>query len=330
MYTSARSAFAIAVGLGVPVLAIAACGDRTGLLVPEYLVVEPDGATVVFHPFPTEDANVPFDDVSLPPIDSTPQRDTSNPICADASDTLVYAVTESNRLLRFDPPSGQFTTIGTINCPDPLGRSPFSMAVDRFGVAYVLYAQFQDPSPGSIFRVSLATASCEASQFVPGQDSFNSFGMAFSANDIGTGETLYVASDDTANGRLGAIDETSLVLSEVGSFFPAAPAAELSGTADGRLFAFFAPQGQGSSGMTIAQIDKKTAALTAQNFLPNVNEGDAWAFAFWGGDFYLFTAPNDSSSIVTRYDPGSGALAQVASWPERIVGAGVSTCAPAR
>jgi hypothetical protein len=322
---------AIVVGLGVPVLAIVACGSRTGLLVPETAIVEPDGAVVFVPVQPNEDVFVPpSEDAELPTIDSTPQRDTSNPICADASDTLVYAVTTSNTLLRFDPPSGTFTQIGTINCPDPFGRNPFSMAVDRFGIAYVLYADYQSTTPGSIFRVSLATASCEASTFVPGQDGFNSFGMAFSADDIGTGETLYVASDDTASGRLGAIDENTLVLTDVGSFNPAATAAELSGTADGRLFAFFAPQGQGTSGMTIAQIDKTSAALTAQNFLPTVDEGDAWAFAFWGGDFYMFTAPDGAGSVVTRYSPSDGSLAQVASWPESIVGAGVSTCAPAR
>jgi hypothetical protein len=65
--------------------------------------------------------------------------------------------------------------------------------------------------------------------------------------------------------------------------------------------------------------------------LPGVDLGGAWAFAFWGGDFYLFTAPggNGTSSLVTRYRPSDGSVTQVAMAPGvTIVGAGVSPCAP--
>ena len=58
--------------------------------------------------------------------------------------------------------------------------------------------------------------------------------------------------------------------------------------------------------------------------------GDAWAFAFWGGHFWLFTNPNMmGSSQVDRYDPSANTTTtEVNSVGFRIVGAGVSTCAP--
>jgi hypothetical protein len=329
--TAALAVVATTVGLVAPLaMVIVACGSRTGLLVPGDTIVEPDGNVIDYPPPPPPPVGDDAGYDALPAIDATPQRDASNPVCADASDTLIYAVTTTSQLLRFDPQSYTFSTIGTIHCKDT--RAPFSMAVDRTGIAYVLYADYQDTNPGNIFRVSLATASCEPSGFVGGQDGFNSFGMAFSADDTDTAETLYVASDDNASGRLGAVNETTLSLTEVGNFSPDAPASELTGTADGRLFAFFAPQGAGTSsvGMTVAQVDKSNATLIAANYLPSVDEGQAWAFAFWGGNFYLFTAPTGESTVVTRYNPTDGSLTDVASWPYLIDGAGVSTCAPAQ
>ena len=67
---------------------------------------------------------------------------------------------------------------------------------------------------------------------------------------------------------------------------------------------------------------------TLADVLPGVTQGNAWAFAFWGGDFYMFTAPDVAGSIVQRFRPSTGAITHVADYPERIVGAGVSTCAP--
>ena len=160
--------------------------------------------------------------------------------------------------------------------------------------------------------------------------------MGFSADiDAGAGETLYVASNDNLQptSYLGAIDETTLALTYVGAFTPTVTAAELTGTGDGRLFGFWAPSGPNSLGAAIVQIDKSTAGVVAQAPLPTVTQGNGWAFGFWGGDFYLFTNPDgpvtgDTTSIVQQYDPATGTVTQIASYPQTIVGAGVSTCAP--
>jgi hypothetical protein len=341
-----KRAHALALGFALlPLGALGACGSRTGLLVPndEVEIVEPDGAVILVP----ADAAVGDDAADALPIIDTFVPDTPPPnICADASNTLIYVVTEDNELLRFDPGSATFSTIGLLQCPD--ARSPFSMAVDHEGVGYVLYYDSSGtvPGPGSIYRVDLTNARCEATAYVPGQAGFQSFGMSFSLStdpDSGlTGESLYVANDNNSidstvavTGTLGRIDPTTFNLAVVGNFAPTVvPAPELTSGSDGRLFGFYSPGylpgiGNGATS-AIVQIDKTTAQVVAEDELPTVDQGSAWAFGIWGGDFYLFTAPDGTESIVTRYDPNTGAVTQVASYPGLITGAGVSTCAPAK
>jgi hypothetical protein len=56
----------------------------------------------------------------------------------------------------------------------------------------------------------------------------------------------------------------------------------------------------------------------------------AWAFSFWGGDFYLYTASSTTtSSTVTHYTTADGGIdTGYTTAGFTIVGAGVSTCAP--
>jgi hypothetical protein len=323
MRTRRRLAFASIVGL------VAACGSKTGLLLPEELeggapTVEA-GPDVIHHidakPPPEEDVRA--EDV-LPPIDVRPPVDVFSD-CPDAASTLVYVITEQYNLYSFYPPGGAFTQIGHITCPATGGSStPFSMAVDRTGIAYVVF------NDGELFRVSTATAACQATGFVPGQHGFPStFGMAFTHDAVGDGETLYVASDATApqQAALASIDVKTFQLTVVGNFNPQITMAELTGTGAGDLFGFWGPNGNFGNDSAIVQIDKTTAQVTNSSPLPGVSQGSGWAFAFWGGDFYTFTAPSNSS-IVTRFRPSDGSVTEVASTNEIIVGAGVSTCAP--
>lgn len=264
---------------------------------------------------------------ALPPIDAGPKPDVDRTDCPDADATLIYVVTSSNELLSFYPPTATFRTIGNLACPGP--GNPFSMAVDRKGIAYVLYTvNARDPS--GIFRVSTATGACVATSFVTGQSGFQTFGMGFASNTIGASETLYVASDERttgASGRLGSIDVSSFKLTPVGTFQPSLTGAELTGTGAGNLFAFY-PANDGSNGSVIGQIDKSTAQVVAADPLPTVDQGNGWAFAFWGGDFWLFTSPGGSGSRVTRYRPSDKTTSVITSFSGEIVGAGVSTCAP--
>jgi hypothetical protein len=312
-----RGAIAAVLALSVPLALFAAC-SRSELY--------------PISSFPTDDggdAGPPLfpDGQVIPTIDATPSPDVAvSAVCADASATLVYAVTEANTLLRFDPTAGTIVPIGVLACPDPY--SAFSMAVDREGVAYVLYfgGGESDP-PGNIYRVSLATAGCQATSYVPHNGAFAAFGMGFSANADDGGETLYIASSSVngTTGELGAVDTSTFLLTDIGGFSPPIVNGELSGTGDGRLFSFYATS---STSSAIVQIDKENANVLAEDPLASIAQGDAWAFAFWGGDFYLFSAPDGANSVVTRFRPSDGSTTQVATYPELIVGAGVSTCAP--
>jgi hypothetical protein len=328
MRTCRRLLFA---SLVAAVAGVTACGSRTGLLVP--VDESPTDASVdVHHPDAARDATEEdvVEDDGLPGIDVAPPKVPND--CPDAASTLIYVIGEDNNLYSFYPPEAAFTLIGTIACPVVTpGDEPFSMAVDRNGIAYVVFSN-QTPGNGGLggelFRVSTATAACEPTPYVIDQSpDFHTFGMGFSGNADGTGETLYVAGDPVALGstpsQLGSLDTTTYKLTVLGTFDPPITGGELTGTGAGDLFTFYAT----TDGSAIGQIDKTTAAIVGQSDLPGVDQGEGWAFAFWGGDFYTFTAAS-GNSVVTRYRPADGTIVQVAQAGSVIVGAGVSTCAP--
>jgi len=325
---------AIAVA-GVGGTVVAACGSRTGLLVPLDFEAggdaKPDGS-VIHH----IDATPPEEDAldeeeALPPLDvRPPPPDVAIPSdCVDAGSTFIYLIASNNNLYSFYPPSAAFTLIGTIACPNSDGTNPFSMAVDRKGIAYIVFQS------GQLFRVSTANAACVPTGFALSQQGFpTTFGMGFSQNEADGGETLYVASDSAAGqlSQLATIDVTNgYTLNIVGDFNPQINMAELTGTGAGGLFGFWdtdpGPQGVSGPDSAIVQIDKATAQVTNSSPLPGLSQGNGWAFAFWGGDFYTFTAPN-SMTVVNRFNPNDGTVVQVAQTTDEIVGAGVSTCAP--
>jgi hypothetical protein len=303
---------------------VAACGSKTGLLLPFDEDASPPlvDARADVHHFdvqPIEEDAAEED--ALPPIDVRPPPPDAFTDCPDAGATLVYVITNSNNLYSFYPPTAAFSLIGTIACPSPSGSTPFSMAVDHKGIAYIVFQS------GELFRVSTLTAACQPTKFVSGQGGFAStFGMAFSGDNTPNGESLYVAGDMSPP-ELGRIDVSTFTLTRVGAFNPPITMAELTGTRAGDLFGFWAPGGNGSTDSAIVQIDKSNASVTNSSALPGVTQGSGWAFAFWGGDFYTFGAPN-GTTVVTRFRPSDGSIVQVATIADTVVGAGVSTCAP--
>jgi hypothetical protein len=279
----------VALVFGASLAALIACGSRTGLLI--------EGLTV-------EDAGPPA---------RVPEG------CTDAGPTSIFVVTQSSTLYRFEPPTGAFSVVGVVACPD--ASRPFSMAVSSSGTAYVV---FQD---GRLFVVSTVDATCRPTPFASGQNGFAmTFGMAFASNAPAAGETLFVAGDEP--GELATVDTTTFALSVVG---PAPAAAELTGTPLGALYAFFAPGGTGEEPPTeIAPLDKESGALGAGFTLDNLALNDNWAFAFWGGAFYTFTGVEGApgTTVVHRFDPTTSQLDAVAELDDAVVGAGASTCVP--
>jgi hypothetical protein len=308
-------------------LAVASCGDRTGLSTGH--VTEEDAD--VF-----EDQFVSLGEDAPPPIDvSLPDVPIINP-CPDAAATLIYLIGISNDLYSYLPPNGPAVRIGKIECPGSEGSSPFSMAVDREGIAYVIFQgnEGNASTATGLFRVSTKDATCERTAYDPSQNGNETFGMGFVADVADGGETLFVSQDTghqvDNNGVLGTIDTTTFLLHSIGAFSPPATGAELTGTGDGRLFAF-SPQSEDTGVSSfIAQIDPTNATILGEDPLPGVFQGDGWAFGFWGGNFYTFTSTGqEGPTTVTRFDPHDKSVTVVDTiLNDNIVGAGVSTCAP--
>lgn len=298
-----------------------ACGSRTGLFDGELIVGEVEieasiniEAGIFIDGHFVQDA--PFS------LDVQPPVDVYRNDCPDADALLVYTITDSFQLQSFNPASGTFTNIGQIDCPAGPGFAPFSMAVDRKGLGYVLFTD------GVIYQISTATGACIPTSFEPDQHGFFQFGMGFATNSIGPTESLYVAGDARNGGTPGLahVDTSTFKLNFIGND-PIFTEAELTGTGDGRLYAFYRHElDDGES--NIGQIDTQTGFITGERHFSNVDQGNGWAFAFWGGDFYMFHAPVDHT-IVTRWRPSDDSVVDVAETNgTTIVGAGVSTCAP--
>lgn len=245
--------------------------------------------------------------------------------CSDST-KLIYVITDQSALVSFKPETATFTQIGLIGCPAGTA-TPTSMAVDRGGTAWVRY------SDGSLNKVSTKTAACQATKFEVGQLGFLQFGMGYSTNGAsGSAETLFL-SDSLGGKGLATLDIGTLKLSQVGPFDGAVAgrSAELTGTGDGRLYGLFT-----TSPVQIGEIDKSNGHVISTAEVKDTFAGSAWAFSFYGGDFYVYTAPDPGGlpkdqrgSKVTRYRPSDKSVTVVnAALSFRIVGAGVSTCAP--
>jgi hypothetical protein len=244
--------------------------------------------------------------------------------CPDSA-KLVYVVDSNSTLSRFDPATKTFTDLGTLNCPAGGGATPFSMAVDRDANAWVLYGN------GKLFKVDTQTLGCTATAFNPNAGhNFKQFGMGFSTDAVGgLTDRLFIAGDATfgTTARLAQLSTTTLVPAPLGTLdgWP-----ELTGTGDAKLWGFF-PETNGST-PKVAQLDKTNGGLGVTFPLPTLaGQPHAWAFAFWGGRFWIFLQKgSETSTTVYELNATTGALGATvpAGSGRRVVGAGVSTCAP--
>lgn len=243
--------------------------------------------------------------------------------CSDEA-KLVYVVDQNNKLSSFNPPTMMFNDLGTLNCPAQPLATPFSMAVDRQAVAWVLY------SSGELFSVNTTSLQCTKTSFTA-PASLQNFGMGFATDTAGgTAETLFIAGGSMGGpatmgpSTLATLAFPSLTPTTVGMVngWP-----ELTGTGDAKLWGFF----PSASAPRVAQINKSTGAdIQTFNAATLAGQPSAWAFAFWGGDFWIFLAKGlSTTTAVYRMKSTDGSVTTaIANTGRTIVGAGVSTCAP--
>jgi hypothetical protein len=248
--------------------------------------------------------------------------------CVDGAE-LIYVVDANNNFLSFDPrklPADPFQLIGRLSCGRG-GGSPFSMSVDRGGTAWVLY---QD---GELFEVSIANAKCERSGYVAYSSGSRTFGMGFVSDEPGgKTEKLFIAANDSSH-ALAYIDTKAATPTAQGVGVIEASRGmnpELTGTSEAKLFGFF-PVDDGEPSF-VQEIDRKSGAARGPAWTLGsdpLGHVSAYAFAQWGGVFYIFVTAGDST--VHAIDRATGKHKTAVEYvPYRITGAGVSTCAPER
>jgi hypothetical protein len=213
------------------------------------------------------------------------------------------------------------------------------MAIDRNANAYVNYVNtgLGGDTAGALYKVSTNDASCSSAPVLNLSQGWFRIGMGYSTDGANTtNETLYIAATSGtgggSNAGLATVNLSANQVTPMGSFTGqlSGQNAELTGTGNARLFGFFT-----TTPVQIAEVDKSSAATSNVKQLAGVETPAFWAFSFWGGKFYLYTCPDATfnsqrTSNVTEYDPQTNAVdtSYMTNVGFRIVGAGVSTCAP--
>lgn len=255
--------------------------------------------------------------------------------CAKRADN-IYVLSTDNDLYRFEPGAKRFTKIGPLSCNAGDGM-PNSMAIARDGTAWVDYVSvdpfFGDDTAGALFEVSTEDASCKPVPSTTLPVNWRRLGMGFVAADVDN-DGLYVTGTGDASQGLAKVDTSNGQLTPIAPFGApfAGLSAELTGTADGRLFGFFV----GTPPLAIAEVDPDDGSIVSYDTL-NLPQPIAWAFSLYRNAFYLYTATVDglgfpTTSTVSRYDYETNTLdtTYIPDVGFTIVGAGVSTCATGR
>jgi len=252
----------------------------------------------------------PDEETTEPEVDDDPPSEDD---CEETSDLIYVIERDYDVIYLFDPTTESFSEVGELDCS--MWGSPNSMAVARDGVAYVRY------SDNVVYEVDLETMDCVETSYSGG--AFGAFGMGYATDEAGSWrDRLYVANADS----VGRLDTDSWSLDLLGGMDSQS---ELTGNSAGELWAFLPLERPAE----LVQLDKDSGdalhTISLSGF-PNASDIDAFAFANWGGEFWLFVRVHGVGESSDVYRVGStGVLTKVLDRVGfDIVGAGVSTCAP--
>lgn len=217
--------------------------------------------------------------------EGTDTATTGGDTCACVPDNeRILVLSDDGEIWAYEPATDTFELLAGVVCPGL--QTPYSMAVDRQGVAWILYADDGEVyrfDPGDPGPCSLAGVSAKAA-------GFSLFGLSFSPEDAGgcdrlflfdySGEGPFAEAPDI--GALGVFDPATEQVTHLGP--TDYDGGELAGTGDGRLFAF-----AGVGPAKLIEYDKSDATPLSVLPLDGLRKTRASAFAFHGGDAYFFT-----------------------------------------
>lgn len=302
-----------------------ACGARTGLegYAAERIAVRP-GVVAAPEPSaavpPSAAAELVPEVIAEPPPAVSSAAPSTTAMLAEGEceegDVLIYLMTLQNELFVFDPDTDELTLRGQIACMAG-GYEPYSMAVDRFGIAYVLF------DDSYLYRVDSRTLECERTPYQRRAGEFQQFGMGFVRNlELEKDELFVTDIGPQGSAGLARIDADTWDLSLVGAYSESVGRMEMTGSSDGQLYGYATDQTEGGR---ILHIDKTNGSLLEQTPLPVGMDTTTLAFAYFRGIYYVFTG-NGTTTDVSRYDPTNAELQSLGTLSYAVVGAGVSTC----
>ena len=209
----------------------------------------------------------------------------------------------------------------------PTATAPNSMSVDRRARAWLKLRRRQAAAKIPTNN----PASCVDSGYQRASFPRPRWGMGFVSDSPGAKvESLYLASFGTASQlwKLNPLDPTPIVSTKIGNFASSPTSPEMTGTGAAELYAYF-PAADATH--RIIRVNKTTAQADLTWSLPPLaSSPGAWAFAQWAVATYAFVTESKHKPRLSL-DPNAAAGSQWVrqdNLPTRIVGAGVSTCAP--
>lgn len=285
---------------------------------------------------------------------------TGDPVidCGEPEENPIYVLTRGlengmpDTIHGFDPETLTFTLLTDVVCPDTADWGVASMAIDRQRRAWIEWGGLQngktDPHYKRIDVLDLDTGDCSVNQGeLPVTEHWGGpLGMAFvsEAEDspveqlffVDSGSNLHTLGSTEAIGRYWEFEKA-----HQGTEFSGV---ELTGTGEGRLFNLImnwsfewdhpcTADNPCYPTVHLGEVNKEDGSAISNVELPDVEAlgiaTGGFAFAHWGGRFWIFSSENFGPTLVYDYDPATHTtVVALDDAPDGVVGAGVSTCAP--